>query len=219
MLIYVTAIGRGITLKYPIGKKDYDGIIGIVEESTIFGKKYKTTKNIEIEQDIKFKAIYDNTDFKIHDLIIIPPKLNLYDMGKLILDNIIDKIRTYNNIKFHIELSQGYKELPHILMLISQIFPKNINKITFTRYDNSEQRFPISKIKLTKNQLEVLREFQKGMKCTHWNNKIVTNPYIHNSDKHKKYIYKVLKDAKEQGYMSKDNNFTDFGKLILEYYN
>lgn len=215
MLVYITAVGSSHSIKVPIqDKKNYSGIVGVIEETQRFGRTYK---NQEIGQDALFDIIYQDTDFEIKQKCIIKSDYNLYFKGKVILDTLDAIIKTYPKVKFHFELSQGYKELAHLLSLIARMRYKHVSKITFLRYDKSMIKFPNSDFSITKDKYTVLEGFYEGTKDTQFNGKIATNKYMHSSTKHRKYIYATLKWGKEQGLIDDKNYFTDFGRLALEY--
>lgn len=215
MLVYITAIGSGHSAKVPIQDKKYEGVIGIIEQTKQFGKTYK---NQEVEQDTLFDLLYDeHQSFKVQEKCIIQSDDSIYHKSKSILETIDSVIKNNSKVKFHIELSQGYKELAHILSLIARMRFKHIEKVTFLRYDKSLVRFPNSEFSISKDKYIVLKGFYDGTKDTQFNGKIATNKFMHSSTKHRKYIYAVLKWGKEQGLIAENNYLTDFGILALEY--
>ena len=215
MLVYITAIGSGHSAKIPLqNNKKYSGVLGIVERTKQFGTTYK---NQEIEQDTLFDLLYKDAEFDIIQKCIIQSDDNIYHKGKALLDNIDNIVTKYPKAKFHIELSQGYKELAHILSLIGRMRYKFIDSITFLRYDKSLMKFPNSEFSISKDKYVVLQGFYEGTKDSQFNGKIATNKFMYSSTKHRKYIYAVLKWGKEQGLIADNNYFTDFGRLALEY--
>ena len=214
MLVYVTAIGSGHSAKVPIGTNIYGGVVGVIEETKQFGKTYK---NQELEQDKLFDLLYADTDFELITKCNVLSDENLYLKGKVIIECIDEIIKKYPKAKFHFELSQGYKELAHILSLVARMRYKYIDKVTFLRYDKSMIRFPNSDFSITKDKYAVLDGFYQGTKDTQFNGKIATNKYMHQSPKHRKYIYAVIKWGKEQGIIGENNYITDFGRLALEF--
>ncbi|MFP4401776.1 MAG: hypothetical protein ACLFPL_00955 [Candidatus Nanoarchaeia archaeon] len=216
MLIYITAIGSGHSAKIPIGMKKYNGIIGIIEETKAMGKRYKSQ---EMDQDKVFDFLYSNSQFEVIEKCIIKADESIYSKIKQLLDTILTIIHKYPNAQFQIELSQGYKELGHILTIVGRLLYKHIHSITFLRYDGSLVKFPNSEFTISKEKFEVLKGFYEGTKDTQFNGRIATNKYMHSGSKHRKYIYAVLKWCKEQGIMDENNYVTDFGRLLLEYKN
>ena len=218
-LVYITPVGSGKTLSHPIENK-YDGIIAIAENSENFGLNYKNShKKEKVSQDELFKSVYSSINYKINELIITKTNDSLFNTGSKILDVIYNILKDNPKTKFHIELSPGYKELPHILQLISQFISENVEKITFTKFNKIEQKFPINKIKITKEKIEVLKEFEKGRFSEKWNGKVISNPYLHSKDsKHLKYVYRILKESVRNGYLNDNYALSDFGKLVINYY-
>ncbi|MFT4243980.1 MAG: hypothetical protein ACMXYB_00815 [Candidatus Woesearchaeota archaeon] len=214
MLIYVTAIGSGYSAKTPIGDKKYEGVVGIIEETKQSGKKYK---NQAVDQENVFDLLYADTNFTLIEKCVIKSDLSIYHKSKLLLDLFQLIIKKHPKAKFHIELSQGYKELGHILTIIARLMYKHIEKITFLRYDTSIVKFPNSEFAISKEKFDVLKGFYEGTKDSHFNGKIATNKYMHSGEKHRKYIYAVLKWCKEQGILDDKNYVTDFGKILIEY--
>lgn len=215
MLVYITAIGSGHSAKIPLQDKKYDGVVGIIEQTKQFGKTYK---NQEVEQDTLFDLLYDEKEkFDVLEKCIISSDDSIYSKSKLILETIDSIVKTHKKVKFHIELSQGYKELAHILSLIARMRYKHIDKVTFLRYDKSIVRFPNSEFSISKDKYIVLKGFHEGTKDSQFNGKIATNKFMYSSTKHRKYIYAVLKWGREQGLIAENNYLTDFGLLALEY--
>ena len=214
MLIYLTAVGSGHSAKIPLQDKKYKGIVGIIEQTQQFGKVYK---NQEVGQDTVFDVLYAESGFDILQKCIISSDDSLYTKSKTILNTIDTIITQHKTVKFHIELSQGYKELAHILSLIARLRYNYIEKVTFLRYDKSMIRFPNSEFSISKDKYVVLKGFHEGTKDSQFNGKIATNKFMYSSTKHRKYIYAVLKWAKEQGLLGDSNYLTDFGQLALEY--
>jgi len=215
MKIYITNVGSGKTLNFPIGNKKYDGIIGIVQKSNEFGNKYPKS---DIEQDKLFNLIYENSNFKVKELIYLEANDSILNIGIKIISKLNEiEQKTDEKIKYHIETSQSYKKLGQILIILSQIISEKIDKLTFTRHDGNFDLMPLIGLKLSKNQFEVLKNYYNGSKNSNWNGKISRNSYVLNYDGFRNYLYRIIHELKNMGLINRDNNrVTDFGRLILK---
>jgi len=214
MLIYITPIGSGKTLTFPIGKKNYDGIIGLAENSEVYGLNYQNTA--AISQDKYFQLIYEQTDYSVKKLIIIGSSDTIYETAKKIITEIIEVKKQNPSTKFHIELSPGYKKLPHILMLVSHILFDDVELITYNQGTDLEI-FPKIKINLSAKELEILKKYHLGTQDGDWNGKISKNSYVFTYEGQKNYLYRVINNLKEIGLINDNNRVTDFGKLYIEF--
>ncbi len=209
MLIYLTNVGSGKTLNFPIGNKKYDGIIGIIQKSKEFGLKYKKS---EIDQDKHFNLIYKNSNFKVKELVYLNADDTIYEIGFKILS----KISEIKNATFHIETSQSYKKLGQILTILSQLIYKKVEKLSFTDSEENMEILPVIGLRLTKNQIEVLKNYYEGSKNINWKGKISRNEYVFNYKGHRNYLYRIINELKSLGLIdSETNRVTDFGKLYI----
>lgn len=216
MLIYITPIGSGKTLTYPIGKDKYNGIIGIAESSEVYGLNYNGGDNIS--QDKHFQLIYEKTDYLVKKLVIVHGGETIYDISKKIITEMITAIKKNPNVKFHIELSPGYKKLPHILVLISHILFDKIDLITYSTGVDIEV-FPKIDVNLSNKELEILEKYYKASLLPDWNGKISRNEYVFTYNGQKNYLYRIINNLKKIGLINDRNRVTDFGKLYIEFAN
>jgi len=213
MLVYITAIGSGNTLSYPIGK-NYDGIIALAEKSQTYGLKYHGAK---VDQDEHFHLIYNKANFQIKELIILEEEDSTYTIGHKILTQIFELMKTYPDIQFHIELAAGYKMLAHILNLLSHIISDNVQMISFAKHDQSLEILPCINLGLSPRTLEVLDGYYQGTKNSLWNGKISKNDFVFDYQDHKNYLYRIINDLKRMGLINENNRVTDFGKLFIHF--
>jgi hypothetical protein len=213
MKFYVTAIGSGKSLNYPHQKK-YDGVLALVENTKDFGFKYKGKD--DLKQDKIFYSKYDGTNYEYKRWLQIDSWQSTYNIGKQIITELDNIKKQYPSVKFHFEISAGYKRIGSILTLISYIRNSDIYKLTFLSHENVAETFPIIKIDLHPKEREILEGFRKGIEPG-WNEKINMNKYVLTYPKDKKYVYKILKKCKEMGILDENNRVTDFGNLYLDY--
>lgn len=223
MKFFITAIGSGNTLNYP-HQNGYKGVLALAEKTDRFGLYYVKNydKNVDftknrLSQDKLFYSRFSGTEYKYHKWLKIETKETIYQIGSIIIKEMDEIKNKFPSVKFHIEISAGYKRIGHILTLISYIRSESISKLTFMDHNGQEIILPIIKTNLHKKEMEILRGFNKGTKKADWNGSINLNEYVLKYPIDKKYIYTVLKKCKSMGLMNEKNKLTDFGNLLIEF--
>lgn len=211
MRIYISAIGSGHTLNYP-HQHNFQGVLGFALKTDDRGTVYKDVDQLEI-----FKSKFENTKYKYLKRVDTNVNESIFKIGSDIIDE-MDFIREkFPTAKFTIEISPGYKRFGSILTLVSYIRNECIESLTFSKYEDSIEILPIIKLELEKRKKEILLNYSKGFD-ERWIGKINSNKYIREYNGDRKYLYKVIANAKKMGFINpKDNKFTEFGKLYLKY--
>ena len=213
MEFYVSAIGSGNTLNYP-HQREYDGVLALAENTREFGFNYKGKE--ELRQDKIFYSKYDGTEYKYKKWLQIDSWDTTYNIGRKIINEIDNIKKEFPKVKFHFEISAGYKRIGNILTLISYIRSYDICRLSFLNHDNIAEILPIIKIELHKKEKEILEGFRGGI-YPQWNGKINMNKYVLTYPRDKKYVYRVLKKCKGMGLLDDNNRITDFGNLYLDF--